>query len=248
MTSDTHHPGANDLAPPASPLSRYSSATDTNQDEVSPLPLGLEISRSSPLLAGEHSGLAPTQVRRRNLQPRNTAPPGQPAPFLASQDDTPASHCQFVPLGSGSGMFQTDSSQSNSAIPRTQTVSRCWVQSVGGNDLSFMSYIASDLNFKLDQPSNSLFGETTRDKLYNSLFFVGPHLERFMFVGMAKCLDSLLGVMLVMPLQAVTAILSYVRRSQTYPLHSFHIIIFAVWACSCVAMTQVKVRDIPASS
>lgn len=124
-----------------------------------------------------------------------------------------------------------------------------WLISVvGGTDLSFLSYIASDLNFKLDQPSNSLFGETTRDKLYNSLFFVGPHLERFMFVGMAKCLDSLLGVMLVMPLQAVAAILSYVRRSPTNPLHAFHVIIFAVWACSCVAMAQVKVRDFTACS
>lgn len=106
---------------------------------------------------------------------------------------------------------------------------------------NFHSYITSDLNFKLDQPSNSLFGETTRDKLYNSIFFVGPHLERFMFVGMAKCLDSLLGVMLIMPLQAVSALLTCVHQRSRDPLHVFHLIVFVVWACTCVAMTQVKV-------
>jgi hypothetical protein len=40
--------------------------------------------------------------------------------------------------------------------------------------------------------SSSLFGETTRDKLYNSLFLVGPHLERYMAVGFLKCLDFLM--------------------------------------------------------
>lgn len=107
MSSDTHNPGATDLASPSSPLSTYSSAADTNQDEVSPLPLGLEVSHSSPLLAGEQSGLAPTQLRRRNLQPRNTAPPAQPYTCLASRDENPASHRQFVQLESGSGVSQT---------------------------------------------------------------------------------------------------------------------------------------------
>ena len=58
---------------------------------------------------------------------------------------------------------------------------------------SFWSYCQAEVNFNMKgTSSSSLFGETTRDKLYNSLFLVGPHLERYMAVGFLKCLDYLL--------------------------------------------------------
>ena len=89
------NPNLADLAPPPSPLSRYSSAADTQHDEVRPLSTELELSHSSPLLAGDALGFSSTQLRRRNIQPRSTAPPGPPATSLNSQDDTPQS---FQPL------------------------------------------------------------------------------------------------------------------------------------------------------
>lgn len=62
-----------------------------------------------------------------------------------------------------------------------------------GTYASFWSYCQSEGDFNMKSTSSSsLFGETTRDKLYNSLFLVGPHLERYMAVGFLKCLDYLL--------------------------------------------------------
>jgi hypothetical protein len=58
---------------------------------------------------------------------------------------------------------------------------------------SFKEYVASELHVSVRAPSRDvLFGETRRDKLYNSLFWVGPHLERFMAVGLFACLDCFL--------------------------------------------------------
>jgi hypothetical protein len=39
---------------------------------------------------------------------------------------------------------------------------------------------------------DAIFGETRRDKLYNSLFSVGPHLERYMLFGSMVCFDCFL--------------------------------------------------------
>jgi hypothetical protein len=62
-----------------------------------------------------------------------------------------------------------------------------------GKYASFWTYCQAECDFSMKgKSSSSLFGETTRDKLYNSLFLVGPHLERYMAVGFLKCLDYLL--------------------------------------------------------
>ena len=59
--------------------------------------------------------------------------------------------------------------------------------------LSFRDYLDSELRMSLQAPKrDALFGETRRDKLYNSLFWVGPHLERFMLFGALVCLDCFL--------------------------------------------------------
>jgi hypothetical protein len=59
--------------------------------------------------------------------------------------------------------------------------------------MSLAEYVASQLHVSVHAPArDALFGETRRDKLYNSLFWVGPHLERFMAVGLLACLDCFL--------------------------------------------------------
>ena len=111
---DTNSSGANDLAPPTSPLSRYStvpstsplsrysSVADTQQDEVTAL--GLEVSHSSPLLAGDVTGLSVTQLRRRHLVPRSTAPPGQSVQPLTRPEECTPPRQQSARLHSTTGM------------------------------------------------------------------------------------------------------------------------------------------------
>ena len=57
----------------------------------------------------------------------------------------------------------------------------------------FLDYVNAQFHVSVHAPTRDmLFGETRRDKLYNSLFWVGPHLERFMAVGLLACLDCFL--------------------------------------------------------
>ena len=69
----------------------------------------------------------------------------------------------------------------------------------GGNkeksrvQFKFTDYLDAEMHLKVKPPAkDDVFGQTKRDKLYNSLFNVGPQLERYMVFGFLICLDCFL--------------------------------------------------------
>lgn len=105
----------------------------------------------------------------------------------------------------------------------------------------FWQYVSSEVYVSIKAPKkDDFFGETRRDKLYNSLFLVGPHLERYMTFGFLVCLDCFLAVLALLPLRMAKSVRRISSGQRLTPEQLFDVCVFAVWILSCCALVNVK--------